>query len=56
MRLTKAKVIGFLAICLLIYFVVTQPITAAGDTKTIGSWLRMAADSIVCFFTELTLD
>jgi hypothetical protein len=47
------KIVGLLAIALLVYFVIVQPSAAAGSVQSIGSTLRDAADSITTFFTQL---
>lgn len=47
------KIVGLLAIALLIFFVVTQPGSAAQSVQNIGGILSDAANSIVTFFTEL---
>ena len=53
MSKTVRKIIGIAAIALLIYFVVTQPGSAAQALQSIGRILADAANSIVEFFTEL---
>jgi hypothetical protein len=47
------KIVGFLAIALLIYFVIQQPDSAAGSVQNILGFFGDAADSVVAFFTEL---
>jgi hypothetical protein len=47
------KIVGFVAIALLIWFVVTQPDGAANSLQNIGGILRDAADSVTRFFTQL---
>ena len=47
------KILGLLAIALLIFFVVTQPASAAASVQNIGGILRDAANSITSFFTKL---
>ncbi|MCO1657518.1 hypothetical protein [Pseudonocardia humida] len=47
------KIVGLLAIALLIFFVVTQPGTAATSVQNIGDTLRNAAESITTFFARL---
>jgi hypothetical protein len=47
------KIVGLLAIALLIFFVITQPGTAATSVQNIGDTLRDAAESITTFFTRL---
>jgi len=52
-RVNVRKIVGLLAIALLIFFVVTQPGSAAQSVQNIGGILSDAANSIVTFFTEL---
>ncbi|GAA3221703.1 hypothetical protein GCM10017691_06970 [Pseudonocardia petroleophila] len=47
------KIVGLLALALLIFFVVTQPGSAAQSVQNIGNILTNAANSLVTFFTEL---
>jgi large-conductance mechanosensitive channel len=47
------RIVGFLVLALVIFFIITQPETAADSVQTIGATLRDAADSITTFFTEL---
>lgn len=47
------KIVGLLALALLIFFVVTQPGSAANSVQKIGGFLVNAANSLVTFFTEL---
>ena len=47
------KIVGLLAIALLIFFVITQPGTAAASVSNIGDTLRNAAESITSFFVQL---
>jgi hypothetical protein len=47
------KIVGLLGIALLIFFVVTQPDSAAGSLQSIGTTLRDAAESVTRFFTQL---
>lgn len=47
------KILGFLAIALVIFFVITQPSGAAGTIDSIGSMLTNAANSVVSFFTQV---
>lgn len=47
------KIVGLLAIALLIFYVVTQPDGAANSVQNIGGLLRDAAVSITSFFTQL---
>jgi hypothetical protein len=47
------KILGLLAIALLVFFVVTQPSGAAASVQNIGGILRDAAQSITTFFTQL---
>jgi hypothetical protein len=47
------KIVGLLAIALLIFFVVTQPDGAANSVQSIVGTLRGAAESVTQFFTRL---
>ena len=47
------RVVGFLVLALVIFFIITQPESAADSVRSIGATLRNAADSITTFFTEL---
>ena len=47
------KIVGFLAIALLLFFVFTQPDAAAGSVQNIGSILRNGAESVIRFVTQL---
>jgi hypothetical protein len=47
------KILGLIAIALLIFFVVTQPDSAANSVQNIAATLRDAANSITSFFTKL---
>lgn len=47
------KLVGLLAIALLIFFVIKQPGSAAQSVQNIGGLLSDAANSIIIFFTEL---
>ncbi len=47
------KILGLIAIALLIFFVVTQPDGAANSVQNIGTILRNAANSITSFFTKI---
>ncbi|WP_232660428.1 hypothetical protein [Pseudonocardia sp. TRM90224] len=47
------KIVGLLAIALLIFFVVTQPDGAANSLSNIVGTLRDAAESVTRFFTQL---
>ncbi|HVH21555.1 MAG TPA: hypothetical protein VNA11_03780 [Pseudonocardia sp.] len=47
------KIVGFLVLALVIFFIITQPETAADSVQTIGATLRDAATSITTFFTAL---
>jgi hypothetical protein len=47
------KIVGLLAIALLLFFVFTQPDSAAGSLQNIGTTLRDGAESIIRFFTQL---
>lgn len=47
------KIVGFLAIALLIFFVITQPSSAANSLQGIGNFLQNAANSLVTFFSQI---
>jgi len=47
------KIVGLLAIALLLFFVITQPSGAAGVVQTILGTLRDAAEAIIAFFQSL---
>jgi hypothetical protein len=47
------KIVGVLAVALLLWFVFTQPDSAAGSMQSIGTTLRDGADSVIRFFTQL---
>jgi hypothetical protein len=47
------KIVGLLAIALLLFFVFTQPENAAGSVSSIGTTLRDGAESVITFVTEL---
>jgi large-conductance mechanosensitive channel len=48
------RVIGFLVLALIIFFIITQPRSAANAVQSIGHTLREAAESVTVFFRELT--
>jgi hypothetical protein len=47
------RIVGFLVVALIIFFIITQPRSAANVVQSLGATLRDAADSITTFFTEL---
>jgi hypothetical protein len=47
------KIVGVLAVALLLWFIFTQPDNAAGSMQNIGTTLRDGADSVIRFFTQL---
>lgn len=47
------KIVGLLAIALLLFFVFTEPNEAAGSVTSIGSTLRDGAESVIQFVTQL---
>ena len=53
MSVNVKKIVGLLALALLIFFVITQPTVAANSVQTIAAWLRNAAMSISTFFQGL---
>jgi hypothetical protein len=44
------RIVGFLVLALVIYFIITEPRTAAGVVHSLAGTLRYAADSITTFF------
>jgi hypothetical protein len=49
------KLVGFLAIALLVFYVFTQPDTAAGNIQSIGTTLRNGAESVIRFLNQLVV-
>ncbi|WP_216362175.1 hypothetical protein [Pseudonocardia sp. N23] len=47
------KIVGILAIALVIFFIVTSPTGAAGFLSSLGNILSNAASSIITFFTSV---
>lgn len=47
------RVIGFLVLALIIFFIITQPKTAANVVQSLAYTLRDAAESVTVFFREL---
>ncbi|AEA23314.1 hypothetical protein ACFQ34_26365 [Pseudonocardia benzenivorans] len=47
------KIVGILAIALVIFFVITSPSAAAGFLSNLGSILNNAATSVISFFQQL---
>lgn len=47
------RIVGLIAIALLLFFVFTQPDSAAGSLQNIGSTLQDGAESVIRFFTQL---
>jgi hypothetical protein len=47
------KIVGLLAIALLLFFVFTQPDNAAGSVTSVGTTLRDGAESVIRFVTQL---
>lgn len=47
------RIVGLLAIALLIFFVITNPTAAANSVQNIVGFLRTAAESTLNFFTQL---
>jgi len=48
------RVVGFLALALVIFYIITQPTSAAHAVQSLGHVLRDAAESMTLFFRELT--
>ena len=47
------RVVGFLVLAFIIFFIITQPHAAAGVVHSLASTLRDAAESMTSFFREL---
>ena len=47
------KIVGLLAVALLLFWVFTQPDDAAGSVQNIGTTLRDGAESVITFVTEI---
>ncbi len=47
------KIVGLLVIALLIFFVVTQPDSAANSVQNIGTILKDAANSLTHFISRI---
>ena len=47
------RIVGFLVLALVIFFIITQPKAAADVVQSIGATLKDAAESITTFFREL---
>ena len=52
-RVNVRKIVGLLALALLIFFVVTRPDAAANSLQNIGGILSDIANSVADFFTAL---
>jgi hypothetical protein len=50
------KLLGILAVLLVLYFIITRPVTAANAAEALGSALATAADSLVTFMNSLLGD
>ncbi len=48
-----SRLVGLLVVALLIFFVVTQPETAADTVKAIGATLVNFFEAVITFFDEL---
>lgn len=48
------RIVGFIVLALIIFFIITQPRSAANAVQSIGGTLRDAAESVTLFFRELT--
>jgi hypothetical protein len=51
-----SKLLSILAVLLLLYFIISQPVTAANAAGNLGSALASAADSLVTFTNSLLGD
>jgi len=47
------KIVGFLVIALVVFYIFTQPDSAAGSLESIGTTLRDGAESVIRFFNQL---
>jgi hypothetical protein len=47
------KIVGFLVIALVVFYIFTQPDSAAGSLESIGTTLRNGAESVIRFFNQL---
>lgn len=47
------KILGILAIVLIIFWIVTRPDSAAGSVESLGGTLHDWADNVTTFFTEI---
>jgi large-conductance mechanosensitive channel len=47
------RVIGFLVLAFIIFFIITDPRSAAGVVQSIAYTLREAAESVTLFFREV---
>ncbi len=47
------KIVGLLAVALLLFWVFTQPDNAAGSVQNVGGTLRDGAESVIRFVTQL---
>ena len=47
------RILAFTAVALLVFFIITQPETAADVVQTIAAVLVDAFDAILTFFSEL---
>ena len=47
------RILAFIAVALLVFFIVTQPESAAHVVRTIGAALVDVFDAILTFFSEL---
>lgn len=47
------RIVGFLLLALLVYFVIVRPTAAADSVHSIAYTLKDAADSVTAFFTRL---
>jgi hypothetical protein len=47
------RVVGFIFLALVVFYIITQPKDAAHLVQNIGGTLRDAAESVTVFFSEL---
>ena len=51
--LNVRKLLGLLALILVVFFIITQPASAATTVQNIGNTLAEAGNAIITFFTNL---
>ena len=51
--MTVNRIVGFIVLALIIFYIITQPRSAAHTAQSLGYILREAAESVTVFFREL---